>query len=231
MASALAILAPDSPARDDPAMTRITRALLTAAALACAGPALAHPHVFVVVTSEVIFDAQGRISGVSHSWTFDDMYSSFVTTGASEDGKPVTSQKLQPLAEQNVSDLAEFGYFTSVKVPGQKIEYGKPQAISMHEDAKKLVTLKFTLPLKTPVKADKAFTLQVYDPTYFVSFDFAKDGVSMKSAPAGCSLSVVQPQPLGDSESKRLNEAFFSGLSPGADFGIKLASRVTVACP
>lgn len=212
-------------------MKRITRALTTAAMLACAGPALAHPHVFVVVTSEIIFDAQGRVAGVSQSWTFDDMYSSFVTTGASEDGKPVSSQKLQPLAEQNVSDLAEFGYFTVVKVPGQKVEFAKPQAISMHEDAKKLVTLKFTLPLKTPVKADKALTLQVYDPTYFVSFDFAQNGVTMKGAPSGCSLSMVQPTPLGESEAKRLNEAFFSGLSPGADFGIKLASRATLACP
>ena len=212
-------------------MERITRAIFAALALGFAAPALAHPHVFVVVTSELVFDAQGRVSGVSQSWTFDDMYSSFVTTGAGEDGKPVTSQKLQPLAEQNVSDLAEFGYFTVVKVPGQKVEFAKPQAISMHEDEKKLVTLKFTLPLKNPVKADKAFTLQVYDPTYFVSFDFAKDGVSLKAAPSGCSLSIVQPQPLGESESKRLNEAFFSGLSPGADFGIKLASRATLACP
>ena len=212
-------------------MKRIIRATLAVLALAIASPALAHPHVFVVVKSEILFDAQGRISGISQSWTFDDMYSSFVTTGASEDGKPVTTEKLQPLAEQNVSDLAEFSYFTIVKVPGQKIEFAKPQAISMREDEKKLVTLTFTLPLKNPVKADKAFNLQVYDPTYFVSFDFAKDGVVMKGAPSGCSLSMSQPAPLGESESKRLNEAFFSGLSPGADFGIKLASRATVACP
>ena len=212
-------------------MKRIIRAALTVLALTCAGPALAHPHVFVVVTSQVLFDAQGRVSGVRHSWTFDDMYSAFVTTGASEDGKPVSAEQLQPLAEQNVSDLAEYGYFTLVKVPGQKIEFAKPQAIAMREDDKKLVTLTFTLPLKQPVKADKAFTLQVYDPTYFVSFDFAKDGVAMTGAPSGCSVSLTQPTPLGESESKRLNEAFFSGLSPGADFGIKLASRATVACP
>ena len=212
-------------------MKRIIRAAVATLALACAGPALAHPHVFVVVTSEVVFDAQGRVSGISHSWTFDEMYSAFVTTGAGEEGKPVSTEQLQPLAEQNVSDLAEYGYFTLVKVPGQKVEFAKPQAIAMREDDKKLVTLTFTLPLKQPVKADKALTLQVYDPTYFVFFDFAKNGVAMKGAPSGCSVSVTQPAPLGESEAKRLNEAFFSGLSPGADFGIKLASRATVACP
>ena len=226
-----AILAPECAASDDLMMKRITRAALVSIALACAGPAAAHPHVFVVVTSEVLFDAQGRVSGVRQAWTFDDMYSSFVTTGASDDGKPVTSQKLQPLAEQNVGELADYSYFTIAKAPGQKIEFGKPEAISMQEDDKKLVTLKFTLPFKAPVKADKAFTLQVYDPSYFVAFDFAKDGVTLKSAPAGCSLSVSQPKPLGDVESQKLNESFFSGLSPGADFGIKLATRATIACP
>jgi len=53
----------------------------------------------------------------------------------------------------------------------------------------------------------------------------------MKGEPSGCSLSMSQPKPLDNGEAQRLNEAFFSGLSPGADFGIKLASRATVACP
>lgn len=194
-------------------------------------PAAAHPHVFVVVKSELLFNGQGQVTGVSHAWTFDEMYSAFATTGVNADGKPATAQQLQPLAEQNVGDLTEFKYFTVLKAPGQKIEFGKPEAISMSEDDKKLVTLRFTLPLKAPASAGRALTMQVYDPTYFVSFDFAKDGVTLASAPSGCSLSVTQPKALDESESQRLNEAFFSGLSPGADFGIKLAGRALVACP
>jgi ABC-type uncharacterized transport system substrate-binding protein len=206
-------------------------AYAVAALLYGSAPALAHPHVFVVVKSEVLFDPQGRISGVRHAWTFDDMYSSFVVAGVNPDGKPATAQQLQPLAEQNVGELAEFGYFTVVKAPGQKIEFGKPEAISMSENDKKLVTLRFTVPLKTPASAGKALTLQVYDPTYFVSFDFDKDGVSLAGAPKGCSLSQSQPKSLDETEAQKLSEAFFSGLSPGADFGVKLASRALVACP
>jgi ABC-type uncharacterized transport system substrate-binding protein len=194
-------------------------------------PALAHPHVFVVVKSELVFNAQGQVSGVRHAWTFDEMYSAFATTGINADGKPASAEQLQPLAEQNVGDLAEFGYFTVVKAPGQKIELGAPEAISMSESEKKLVTLRFTVPLKRPASAGKVLTLQVYDPTYFVSFDFDKNGVALVSAPSGCSLSVSQPKSLDDTESQKLSESFFSGLSPGADFGIKLASRALVACP
>lgn len=213
-----------------PALAGLGLAAVTAL-VGLATPAAAHPHVFVVVKTDLLFDPQGRVTGIRHAWTFDDMYSAFATTGLTSDGKPASPQKLQPLAEQNVNDLTEYGYFTVVRSPGQKVQYDKPTEISMSEDQKKLVTLRFTIPFKTPVSADKALTMQVYDPTYFVSFDFETKGVVMRGAPAGCSLNLVQPQPLAETETKRLNEAFFSGLSPGADFGIKMAGRAIVACP
>lgn len=207
-------------------------AIAVAAFLGLALPAAAHPHVFVVVKSDVLFDAQGRVTGVRHAWTFDEMYSAFATTGLSSDSAPAKDAQLTPIAEQNVGDLAEYGYFTVIKSPGQKIEFGAPTEIGMSESTNKLVTLRFTLPLKQSLSAGKAVTLQVYDPSYFVSFDFDKgDSVKLVAAPGGCSVSVVQPKPLLDSEAQKLSEAFFSGLSPGADFGIKIAGRAIVACP
>ncbi len=72
----------------------------------------------------------------------------------------------------------------------------------------------------------------VYDPTYFVDFELEKvDPVTLKDAPAGCSVSTLRPDPLNQTDNGKLNESFFSGLSPGADFGIKLAPRSIVACP
>ncbi|MDO9439837.1 MAG: DUF1007 family protein [Beijerinckiaceae bacterium] len=202
------------------------------ALLGSAGAAMAHPHVFVVVKSDVLFDAQGKVSGVRHSWTFDEMYSAFATTGISQDGKPATDAQLAPIAETNVGDLAEFGYFTVVKSAGQKIEFDKPTDIAMSEGKDKLVTLRFTLPLKQAASAGKALTLQVYDPSYFVSFDFEKtNAVKLVSAPAGCTLNLAQPNALQEAETKKLSEAFFTGQSPGADFGVKLAGRAVVACP
>lgn len=214
---------------------RRAASLVVASALALgalSSAALAHPHVFVVVKSDVLFDAEGRVSGVAHTWTFDEMYSAFATTGLSSDGKPATDAQLAPIAETNVGDLEEFGYFTVVKAAGRKVEFGKPTDIAMSEGKDKLVTLRFRLPLKQPASAGTALTLQVYDPSYFVSFDFEKtDAVKLVAAPAGCSLNVAQPNPLQEAESKKLSEAFFSGLSPGNDFGVKLASRAVVACP
>ena len=50
--------------------------------------ASAHPHVWVAVKSEVLFGADGKITGIRHAWTFDEMYSAFATQGFGTDGKP-----------------------------------------------------------------------------------------------------------------------------------------------
>ena len=49
--------------------------------LAFAAPALAHPHVWVSMHSEVLFAPDGTVTGVRHDWAFDDMFSAFATQG------------------------------------------------------------------------------------------------------------------------------------------------------
>jgi ABC-type uncharacterized transport system substrate-binding protein len=194
--------------------------------------ACAHPHVWVVVKSEVLFGADGKITGIRHAWTFDEMYSAFATQGFGTNGKPPTSEELQPLAKVNVESLGEFDFFTYPKHGGDKPEFAAPVDYSLEADANKVITLHFTLPLKTPVDAKKPFSFQVYDPTYFVSFAFEKGAAAkLVGAPPGCSTSTLDPNPLVAGDTQKLSEAFFSNMSPGSDFGIKLASRVVVACP
>jgi ABC-type uncharacterized transport system substrate-binding protein len=200
--------------------------------LASSIAASAHPHVWVVVKSEVLFGADGQITGIRHAWTFDEMYSAFATQGFGTNGKPPTSEELQPLAKVNVESLAEFHFFTYAKHGGVKPEFGAPLDYSLDADANKIITLHFTLPLKDPVDAKKPFSFQVYDPTYFVSFSFDKGAAAkLVGAPPGCSTSTLDPNPLVAGDTQKLSEAYFSNMSPGADFGIKLASRVVVACP
>jgi ABC-type uncharacterized transport system substrate-binding protein len=185
----------------------------------------------VSVTSEIIF-ADGKVAAIRHHWTFDDMYSAFVTANLGQEGKDPTPQELQPVAQTNVESLKEFDYFTVPKMNGKKAVFGAPSDYSMTFDGKdKTATLHFTLPLAEAAHS-KLFVFQIYDPSYFVAFEFEKDApVTLTGAPQGCSLSVSKPKALDSEESKKLNESFFSGLSPGSDFGAKLADRAIVACP
>jgi len=195
-------------------------------------PASAHPHVWVAVRSEVVFTPEGKIAGVRHAWEFDEMYSAFAVQGLGKDGKPPTAEELAPLAKTNVESLAEFEFFTFAKQGGAKLKFKPPVDARLTSDDKKIVTLRFFLPLETPVAAQKPFSFQVYDPTYFVSFGFEKHNpITLAKAPEGCSLSSFEPKPLAPEENKKLTEAFFQNFSPGADFGMKLATRVIVACP
>jgi ABC-type uncharacterized transport system substrate-binding protein len=201
-------------------------------ALGLAHPAGAHPHVWVSAKAEVVFNTQGAIEAIRNTWVFDEMYSAFVTEGQAKGGKPLTRDDLAPLAKSNVEDLAAFGYFTFAKAAKAKLKYGSPTEISLEQREDKRVVLRFTLPLKTPASAAKAFSFQVYDPTFFVAFELERqDPVALVGAPVGCTANVLGAKPLETAESKLLTEAFFSGLSPGADFGIKLAGRMFVACP
>src|SRR3979409_846092 len=154
--------------------------LLVAAALAIGtSPASAHPHVWVTAASELIYAADGSISGVRHAWTFDDMFSTYALQGMETKTKGVyTREELAPLAQTNVESLKEFGFFTFAKADGRKERFLEPVDYFLeYKDA--LLILHFTLPLKTPVKA-KALALEVFDPAFFIDFKFAdKDPVTL----------------------------------------------------
>jgi ABC-type uncharacterized transport system substrate-binding protein len=78
---------------------------------------------------------------------------------------------------------------------------------------KSVLTLHFTLPLKTPLEVkDKTVDVDVYDPTFFVAFGFAKRApVKIAGSPAaGCSAKIKHPDPETEEGAKALNEAFFN---------------------
>ncbi|MBV9079471.1 MAG: DUF1007 family protein [Methylobacteriaceae bacterium] len=203
--------------------------LLMAAWLAWAAPALAHPHVWIVARAAVIYAPDGRVAAIGHEWTFDKAYSAYAVQGlAPKEGAPVPPEKLAELARTNVESLAEFGYFTHAKANGAKLGFGAPRDYEVTQ-ADGALTLRFLLPLDTPAKANRAFALDLYDPSYFVDFQLAgePDPVRLVNAPAGCALNLARPKPMDEAE-KALSEGSWSGL---ANAGLRFSNRVIVACP
>src|SRR5438552_1236648 len=85
--------------------------LAALASLSIAAPsALAHPHVWITMKSEVVFAPDGSATGVRHHWTFDDMFSVFVTQGIDAKTKgEFTREELDPsqyLGSQFANTLA-----------------------------------------------------------------------------------------------------------------------------
>lgn len=202
-------------------------------AIVATAPAAAHPHVWVVVKAEAILGPDGKVTAIRHHWTFDDMYSAFVTANLGKEGQPPTSDDLLPVAKTNVESLKEFDFFTTGKISGKKITFADPTEYSMSYDAKEEVaTLHFTLPLSKPAETKKAFSFAVYDPSYFVAFSFDKGAaVSLEGGPKGCSMSILRPTGLSEADQQKLAMAKNDNFSPGEDMALKLADRAVVACP
>ena len=201
-------------------------------ALAAAAPASAHPHVWVTVKSQIAFTPDGKVSAVIHDWVFDEMYSSFATQGLAPPGELVKREQFAPLAKENAGSLAEIGYFTTLKIGGAAMDFGSVTDYWMQERPDHLVEFHVTLPLKSPTPVTKFLTLRVADPEYFIDFEFDdKDPVKLAAAPPGCTATVAKPKPLEASDKQKLTESFFTNLSPGTNFGFKMASAAIVACP
>jgi ABC-type uncharacterized transport system substrate-binding protein len=203
--------------------------LLTGALALGARAADAHPHVWITATSELIYAPDGSITGVRHAWTFDDMFSTYALQGIESKTKGVYSrEELGPLAQTNVESLKEFGFFTFAMADGKKAKFLEPVDYFLeHRDG--LLTLHFTLPLKTPAKP-RELALDVFDPSFFVDFKFAdKDPVRLVGAPAACRLDFQRPND-GTVSAQKLGEQTFAN-GDNSNFGAMFANKITVACP
>ncbi|MGR7995291.1 MULTISPECIES: DUF1007 family protein [unclassified Xanthobacter] len=211
----------------------MVRFALLAAALAfwVAAPrsALAHPHVWVTMSTEVVYDAQGQFTGLKQAWTFDEAFSAFALQGLDKTNNGTYGDDvLKPLAEVNVTSLKEYDYFVTAKSATAKLAFKDPTDYYLTYD-NDVLTLHFTLPLVKPLPAKGTLSIDIYDPTYFVSFGFReKDPVTLVDAPAGCIKAVVSPE---RSQTMQLSESFFSSLTASSNFGAQYADKITVKCP
>src|ERR1700742_5283333 len=194
--------------------------------------AMAHPHVWVTVRSEIVFSPDGLLTAVRHDWTFDEMYSAFAAQGLAKPGELATREEFAPFAKEHAEAWTQVGYYTVLKIGGKQPEFGEPTDYWMEERPDHKIDFHVVVPLKTPQQTGRFVTMMVSDPEFFIDFEMDdKDPVKLDNPPSGCSLSVTHPKPLDVEDSKKLNESFFTNLSPGAGFGFKLASRAIIACP
>jgi len=209
----------------------ILSALCLAAGLAVgAASTFAHPHVWVSVKATVLYE-NGTMTGLQQAWTFDEAYTTMAIEGLDTNGDGNYDRKeLEELAKVNIDGLKEFGYFTFAKLGDGGVTFKEPIDYWL-EYTGGVLTLHFKLPLEKPVLAEApGFTFSVYDPSFFIAFDLAKDDpVKLAaSAPAGCKADVAIPAKEAE-DTQRLGEAFFQELG-GADYGVTMAKTVAISC-
>jgi ABC-type uncharacterized transport system substrate-binding protein len=162
-----------------------------------AAPASAHPHILIQAHAIVSFDADGRATGVTNVWRFDDAFSAFAVQGydSKGDGRP-TRADLQPLAQINIQSLARYAYFTRAKLDGAPVSFAAPKSY-WDEFVDEALVLHFTLPFATPLAAaGKTLELDVFDPEYFAAIAFAAQEPVTTPGGRDCVVAVHRPEPL-----------------------------------
>jgi ABC-type uncharacterized transport system substrate-binding protein len=214
-------------------MMKRTRALACVALLLSLsiGRAEAHPHVWVTLHSEILYSANGAMTGIRHAWTFDDMFSAYALQGIHHAKKgEYTRQELASLAQLNVESLKEYDYFTFARADGKKVTFAPPVDYWLEYKDPALI-LHFTLPLKAPAPA-KTMLVEVYDPSIFVDFEFAKQKpVSLSGAPAQCALTIELPHQPTPAEQYKLSQLDVTPLEASSTYGELFANKMLVKCP
>ena len=200
--------------------------------IVCAMPAYAHPHVWITMHTELVYAPDGRITGVRHAWAFDDMFSTFAIQGlqSKEQGK-FTREELAPLAKADVESFKEFDYFTYATADGKKVPLSDPLSDYWLDYTDSILTIHFTLPFKTPVQANE-LKLEVYDPTIFISFEFAK-GIPVKfvGAPQQCKFDTALPREMTSTERIALSQIAADVSNTTMAWGAQFANKILVHCP
>ena len=184
----------------------------------------AHPHVFAKSRIEILHSGYGVFKGVRHSWTFDEMFSTFATYGlAKKDGK-IASDQLTALAERYVRSLKPYDYFTYAKQDGRPLRLDEPVDSVIEYDGT-VLTLRFLLPSAAQAKLEK-IELEIYDSTYFV--DLSPD--EEKSATLGPPTENCRVSSGKRSPGRYVDEGLLSSLSAKTNWAAEFAITVSVDC-
>jgi len=168
----------------------------------------AHPHVWIEGHLTLLFNPQGQVTALRHTWKFDELFSAFSLQGITrEKNGVIPAAELKSLTDQWMQNLADPAshFFTTVSHDGQAIALQKPvQAQSNLDTQTNQLTLSFELPFNEPLALSKqSLEVDVNDPGYFVAFDYKGSQVlTLNEAPSTCRYSHMPPRPL-DSKSQR----------------------------
>jgi ABC-type uncharacterized transport system substrate-binding protein len=133
-----------------------------------AGPAAAHPHVFIDNAVGFTF-TDGKVAAVQLEWAFDEVFSGDIIHDydKNKDGK-FDADETARIEQEAFSNLKNYHYFTYVWVDGkaQHPTMAKSFAVRFHADT---VVYSFVVPLVAPVDPRRnRLEIAIYDESYYV---------------------------------------------------------------
>lgn len=200
-----------------------------------AGPALAHPHVWIDTRVEVILNDRNEATGLRISWTYDDLYSLYVVGDMGLD--PDWDGKLTAAEEARLSgfDMAWLDGFegdTYALMAGAPLKLSGPRDWTAGYAGGKITSTHvrdFAAPV--PVGAEP-LVIQAYDPGYYTAYSI--DTNVVLTGGAGCTAQVFEPDlDAADAALQEALKEFTPDIDLEAEFpavGANFAEEVRLTC-
>ncbi|MDH4574511.1 DUF1007 family protein [Salinicola acroporae] len=201
--------------------------------------ALAHPHGWVDMSVEGVFDDQGNLTALRQRWRMDPFYSQVVMEEMAtvKDGTSM-AQRLDALGLEIRNNLATQHNLTNITLDGQPVAQGDVTDTNTDYRDDRLV-YEFVLPLSTPQRlAGHTLSYRIFDPTYYIEMvhEANEDGsqplpdaLTLDHPPAGCTTRIVKatPDPQKVMEAAMLDK----GENGEPNLGRFFAETGEITCP
>ena len=203
---------------------------------ALAGPALAHPHVFIDTSVEVILDDQDRVTAVRIGWVYDELFSLMVIADREIDADldgTLTAEEAAGLTGFDMDWMEGYPGDSFALLGGRDLALGPPEEPTSAWDGQHIRTTHLRH-LAEPVAVGAGpFIVQIYDPGYYTAYFIPFDPV-LTGGTGACRAEVWAPDP--DAADQILKDALLE-YAPDqdleADFpavGKNFAEEVRVTC-
>jgi ABC-type uncharacterized transport system substrate-binding protein len=192
----------------------------------------AHPHAWIDLRTKILFDGGGAMTGLQEDWLLDDFMSVTVLEELGDGIDARDADTLQRIGATILRNVADYGYFTEIKIDGAAAPLTLDRDFSAQMRADRLA-ITFTMQLNAPADPRRhVVAYSVYDPTYFTEVLHTEmdDPILLSgTVPEGCQPTIqhAAPSPADIAAAAALDVT----ESGGDRLGQLFAERVLLTCP
>lgn len=189
---------------------------------------LAHPHAFIDMQTAPIIE-NNQLTGLSMKWTLDEASSSAVIYDMKQAKTKNEQQKLIDDVMGNVVSEHYFSYLydnqhNKIKYSPHPKNYGvKIQGLQLQ--------YYFDVPLTHSQNLEKnTFSLQTYDPTYYVAMTYpSKSAVDFSALPKNCQGKLIEPN-VDEKIQSYASSLDKSQKNEDDSLGVMFAQKIIIQC-
>ncbi|WP_245392106.1 DUF1007 family protein [Salinicola halophyticus] len=170
--------------------------------------AMAHPHGWVDLSVEGVFDGQGDLTALRQRWRMDPFYSQVVMEDMAQvKGETTMAQRLDALGVEIRNNLETNDHLTHITLHGKPVAQGTVTDTNTEYRDERLI-FSFVLPLAKPqAMAGQTLRYRIFDSTYYIEMlhEANADGsqplpsaLTLENAPQGCHTRILKADPDPD---------------------------------